>query len=273
MLSRNYFTFPFYVPRICQQWQNWPRYLFDYVLRRQVASEYTMRNGVKLVDDRGTLAGTIAVVFVRQEYGALDRFKIIVDVGANIGIFTVFAAQSSPGARIYCFEPESANFHFLKRNIENNALGNRVTAFQCAVASQPGERDLGIGGSLTNSFQMAPDGANVAHVKCTTLAEILDNHELDSVDLLKLNCEGSEYEILEGCSKEDLSRIANIRLEYHNLEQPGRNGKSLSRFLESRGYRIERFTTYLSTSGFNWATRMLNAPKMLLAILPELMYC
>jgi FkbM family methyltransferase len=256
MVTQNYFTFPLYLPRICRLWSNWPEYLFNYLSRRSdVPAEYRMRNGIRLVDGRGGMAGTIAVVFVRQEYGEVDQFKTIVDIGANMGTFAVYAAQSNPDAHVYCYEPEPRNFRVLQNNIDINGLNDRVVAFQSAVASDNSQRNLAVGDSLLNSFHIVPTGATSQTVTCTTLKDIIATHGLDTIDLLKINCEGAEYEILEGCP-ENLDRIANIRLEYHNIRARNRDGESLARFLESRGFRIERFTRYMNSSGFIWAGRV-----------------
>jgi FkbM family methyltransferase len=255
LVSKNYFTFPFYIPRICRLMSNWPRYLFDYSFRRNNPAEYRMRDGIRMIDCSGTLAGTLAVVFVRREYGSLTPCRTVVDIGAHMGSFAVYAAKSCPNARIYCFEPEQKNFSVLKRNIDINGLDGRVSVFRCAVASESGARDLAVGGSLLNSFHIPPANASRETVDCTTLHDIFVNHGLEGIDLLKINCEGAEYEILEGCPRGDFDRIANIRLEYHNLDTASRNGDSLARFLRSRGYRIERFSRYGEGSGFIWATR------------------
>jgi FkbM family methyltransferase len=254
MLTQNYFTFPFYIPRICRLWSNWPEYLFNYLSRRETPTEYRMRDGLRLIDRRGGMQGTIAVVFIRQEYGALDRFGTIVDIGANMGTFAIHAAVCNPHATVYCYEPEKRNFGCLKNNIDINGLGGRVFVFERAVAAHNGLRDLAVGDSLSNSFFIIPEGATHQTVVCTTLRSILESRNLAVIDLLKLNCEGGEYEILESCSDSDFDRIRNIRLEYHNLSAH-KNGRSLSRFLEVRGYRIERFTRYRNTSGFIWAAR------------------
>jgi FkbM family methyltransferase len=255
MITQNYFTFPFYIPRICSLWRNWPEYLFNYVLRRHKPAEYRTRAGFRVIDGEGSLAGTLAQVFVRREYGSLERFRTIVDIGANMGGFAVYAAQSCPDARIYCYEPEQQNFGLLKQNIEINGLEGRVSAFQCAVASINDRRELVVGKSPLNSFHITSDGASRQIVNCKTLRDIRADQRLEAIDLLKMNCEGAEYEILEGCSETDLDRIANIRLEYHILDAQSRNGESLSRWLETRGYRIERFTRRLKESGFIWAAR------------------
>jgi FkbM family methyltransferase len=214
-----------------------------------------MRNGFRLIDETGTLPGTLAEVFVRKRYGSLEGFRTIVDVGANVGAFALYAAQSCPEARIYCYEPEQQNFRRLKRNIEMNGLEGRVAAFQCAVASSSDRRQLAVGISQLNAFDYLREDASHQQVDCTTLSDIVTEHRLESIDLLKMNCEGAEYEIFEGCSNSDYDRIGNIRVEYHNLDAARRNGESLRRCLETRGYRIEGFTRRLTESGFIWAAR------------------
>lgn len=255
MVTWNYFTLPFQIPRICSLLKNWPEYLFNYALRRRKPAEYRLRNGYRLVDSTGTLPGTLAQVFIRRQYGSVERFRVIVDIGANIGSFTIYAAQSNLHARIFCFEPEQRNFALLEQNIKINGLEGRVSAFQCAVASDAGARELTVGASTLNSFHALPGHTEHRTVNCTTLRNILTSLHLDTIDLLKMNCEGAEYEIVEGCSEADFARLPNIRLEYHILDDSRRNGKSLARFLKSRGYRIERFTRRLNESGYIWATR------------------
>jgi FkbM family methyltransferase len=254
MITQNYFTLPFYIPRICRVWTNWPEYLLNYVLRRHRPTQYRTRSGFRVIDATGTLPGTLAEVFVRRRYGSVARFRTIVDVGANVGSFAVYAAQSCPEARIFCYEPEQRNFSLLRQNLHINGLEGRVAAFQCAVASRNGSRKLAVSVSQLNAFDDLRDGASHQVVGCRTLRDIRTEHGLHTLDLLKMNCEGAEYEILEACSDSDYDGILNIRLEYHNLDAR-RNGDALRRSLDARGYRIERFTRRLTDSGFIWATR------------------
>ena len=258
-ISTNLVTFPLYIPRICALFVNWPEYLANYALRRRKRAEYVLRDGYKLVDGTGTLAGTIAVVFVRREYGEFRDFKTIVDIGANMGSFAIYAARCCPDAKIYCYEPHPENFKFLMQNIVVNSLEQRLKAVQSAVAATSGERTFGLGESPTHSLVGAESGST-GSVACTTLTEIFSLHHLDTIDLLKINCEGAEYEILESCPAADFRRISNIRLEYHDLDDE-RNGRSIARLLEKRGYRIQRYTRYIERSGlfkqsgFIWADR------------------
>jgi FkbM family methyltransferase len=262
MLLKNALTLPFYLPRIVALFSNWPEYLANYLLRKRRPGTYRLRNGFRLVDGTGTLAGTIAVVFVRHEYGRLDpAYRTIVDIGANMGCFTVFAARECPQARILSFEPEQKNFQYLTQNIQTNSLQNRITPFQCAVAREGGPREIAIDLSPLHTLLTSPGGGNVQMVQCTTIRDIMRENSLEKIDFMKVNCEGAEYEILGNCSQEDLSRIGCLRVEYHNFDTDQRNGKALTALLEKSGFEIERYTAYVehrgifSVSGFIWAVR------------------
>jgi FkbM family methyltransferase len=256
MISQHYFTFVFYLPRLVGQIRNWPSYLWNYLSRRRRPAEYRLRNGWRLIDGTGTLAGTIAVVFVRREYGRLSDLRTIVDIGANMGSFTIFAAMNNPNATIYSFEPEKRNFDFLRQNVEINSLEKRVHTFPCAVSASAGQRKMAIRTSPLNTLVVENGERALQTVDCVSLQSILHDHGLDTIDLLKMNCEGAEYEILENCASADFARLLNIRLEYHTLDSGKRNGDALAKFLEKQGYRIQRFTRYRGVSGFIWATRV-----------------
>ena len=262
MISRNSLTIPFYLPRICRLFKNWPLYMFNYLSRRIKPASYYLRNGIQLVDATGTLAGTIAVVFIRREYGALASYKTIVDIGANMGCFTIYAAQMCPEARICSYEPEENNFRVLSQNITVNSLQSRVTAHRYAIAGSSGQRSITIDASPLHTLLTTPEGGGLRQtVSCTTIREILAEQRFEVIDFMKMNCEGAEYEILENCSPADFARITNLRIEYHNFDKERRNGNSLVRLLRENGYSIERFTTYrehdgiFTESGFIWATR------------------
>jgi len=208
-----------------------------------------------LIDGRGTLAGTIAVVFIRREYGPMQDYRTIIDIGANMGCFTVYAALTCPNAEIYCFEPEERNFEVLTQNIAINSLEGRVRAFQCAIAASSGDREMAIGESPLNSLVPLEACGTHQTVRCTTLRDFFIQNKLETVDFLKMNCEGAEYEIFESCTREDFDRMPCIRLEYHNLGSAKQTGEWLAKHLESQGYQIEHFTCYLEESGFIWALR------------------
>jgi FkbM family methyltransferase len=254
-ITKNFLTFPIYIPQIVKIFKNWQFYLYNYLSRRVKPAKYYFRNGLIVVDGVGTLAGTIAVVFIRKEYGNIDRFQTIVDIGANMGTFALYAACSSKNAKIYCYEPEEKNYKFLKRNIEINYLCNRILPFNKAVSSKNGQCFLSLLESPLHSIETKKKVRGVQAVECVTFGNICEELSLNRVDLLKLNCEGSEYEILESFTSKDVNIVENIRLEYHNIDRFKRNGEYLLRLLNQKGFKIKRFTKYGIESGFIWATR------------------
>ena len=58
-----------------------------------------------LRDKEGTLSGTIAVVFIRKQYGSIEGKSTIVEIGANVGTFAIYAASANPSVRLYSYEP------------------------------------------------------------------------------------------------------------------------------------------------------------------------
>ena len=230
----------------------------NYLLRRTNRTEYRMRNGVRLSTNRHTdghhccclrpsrVRADRAVQDDRRHRGARRQLRRVRGAGLPRGAHLLLRARM----RELC-HASGEHPHQRPRR--------RVSTIQYAVASTSGPRDLVLRDSLQNTFHMAPLNGNRQTVRCTTLRDIFRAHDLDTIDLLKINCEGSEYEILEGCSDEEFGRIAHIRLEYHNLDAAKHNGKSLSSLLERRGFTIERFTNYRNTSGFIWAARPTSA--------------
>jgi FkbM family methyltransferase len=87
-------------------------------------------------------------------------------------------------------------------------------------------------------------------VATTSLAEILARDAPGGIDLLKLDCEGAEYEILGAASREDLMRVREIRMEYHN----GKAGE-LRMLLQGAGFAITREHADSAANGTLWAAR------------------
>ena len=65
-----------------------------------------------------------------------EKYRSIIDIGAHIGLYALFAADASPKAQIYAFEPESENFALLQKNIDNNHLSDRVHAFAKGIGAK-----------------------------------------------------------------------------------------------------------------------------------------
>jgi len=177
----------------------------------------------------------------RLEFDLPDSPKVI-DIGANAGFFTLFAASRFPGAKIFSYEPIPSNFRLLRRNRDLNRTAE-IACFQKAIYGYSGEVLMSFdpSESLTTSagvLMRAESQDNAIRVPCVTLQEVFDEHRLESCDLLKMDCEGSEYAILYECPGDYLHRIAQIAMEVHRGSGPNENMESLADYLSSHDFKI-----------------------------------
>jgi FkbM family methyltransferase len=201
---------------------NWP-----------IAEPVELRNGVQIYLSAPDDIATLVEVFLRRQYGPISSEAVVVDVGANIGVFSLFALAE--GARlVHALEPSAESFEILRRNIRVNGAESRIHAERVVVAATSGDmvkfpvassrENAVIEGETTAKFQMTPT---------ETLESLLNRYELQSIDLLKLDCEGSEREILLSTLPTVWRRIRDIRLEFHY-----QGDRELLPFLSSHGYAL-----------------------------------
>lgn len=142
-----------------------------------------------------------------------ENFSII-DIGAHIGIFTVYAAKKSKKGMVYAYEPHPENFKLLKENIEINKIKN-AKIFNYAVLENKGYSKLFLG-KKSACHSMYLKGGNFVLVKTTSLKDIFNKNKINFCDLLKIDTEGAECEILSTTQKKYFEKIGIIILEYHN---------------------------------------------------------
>jgi len=148
----------------------------------------------------------------------IEKDDVVVDIGANIGLFTVYAASRTQNA-VYAFEPSPGNFEAFKQNIRANRLNN-VIPFQAAVSNVSGIEQFFDSAENPVSCTLKSASSRTAgkciEVRSTTLQDIIDSNNLERIDFLKMDCEGSEGLILESTSKDCLHRIRKIAMEFHD---------------------------------------------------------
>jgi FkbM family methyltransferase len=248
-------------PLAARKLASWPRFMFNYSLGLVPRDPYTFRNGARLMIGRGVDHAPIIEIFLREEYGRVSDGATILDVGASIGTFSVYAGTGARAVRIFSYEPMPDYFSLMQQNIRRNQLDDRVKCFNCGVAADAGTRQLTVESAtfmfptLTSSLADGP-GRKI-DIPCTTLSDIIDANNIERVDLLKMDCEGSEYEILYGAPKRCLQQVREIRMEYHNIAGDRRNGKALGAFLSDHGYEIVMLSpdSGAQASGNLWARK------------------
>jgi len=173
----------------------------------------------------------------------LDGFRserpFIIDVGANIGFFSLYAASVYPNARIIAYEPMPPNFTLLEKNFWRNESAD-LTSVNKAVGSVSGTLRLHY--HLNRQYPTAPslfktnDASLTIDVESNTLEEVLEQWNPGRVDLLKLDCEGAEFGILYESPYQCFEHIDKIAMEVHPRDTGTENTRAVEQHLQSLGY-------------------------------------
>ncbi|MDP1710367.1 MAG: FkbM family methyltransferase [candidate division WWE3 bacterium] len=130
-----------------------------------------------------------------------------------------------------------------------------MSSFRQGVAGRSGKRAFFLARFSPLSSFFVRRGNKIS-VDCVTLKDIFKKHSLETLDLLKLDCEGAEYEILYETPPEILKRIKEIRLEYHLLPAKRANPDDLTDFLCRHGFALVRRRRDAPISGILWFSRL-----------------
>ncbi|MFA5746646.1 MAG: FkbM family methyltransferase [Candidatus Paceibacterota bacterium] len=228
--------------------KNWPLFFLDYLgLVKGDHLIYEMKSGAKYdtrigKGDRGIISEIWGYKIYTPKGFEIKENDLVVDIGAQIGVFSIFAAQYAKKGRIYSFEPVPENFRMLEKNKELNHIGN-ILPLNLAVADKKGERDIYLASGNAGGHSFFSDdkgverGEDMVKVKTVSLEDFMKENDIFKIDFLKIDCEGAEYEILFGCPKEIFEKIGKISMEYHDIDG-NRNSAKLKEFLESQGFAV-----------------------------------
>ena len=154
---------------------------------------------------------------------------------------------------VFVYEPEEKNFKTLSENIKQNHLDQRIHAINAGVGGVAGKRKLYLSESPYHTIFQNVEGQASVEISCVTLRDVFESNRIDQIDLLKLDCEGAEFEILQNASDDYLRRIQEIKMEYHNRGDNDIN--KLKEFLEQKGFRTVLLDREMEDSGIAWFRR------------------
>jgi len=239
--------------RAPQVYRNWPHFFFSRF--RDGTGLLHTRDGLQIkFRTRSTDRSTASEVFLLGAYLRPTDFTLapgdtVLDIGANIGCFTLQAARLCPQGTVFAVEPLRSNCALLEENIALNRFAN-VRARCLALSDTDGAQTLHHGGQCP-SLHWSGAGSTATEVPTRTLRSFLAAEGIERVDFLKMDCEGAEFDILLAAGPEELSRIRRIVMEYHNLS-PEKNHRVLAAHLERHG-----FTVTVDEGGWNGELRAL----------------
>ncbi|MBU0959657.1 MAG: FkbM family methyltransferase [Nanoarchaeota archaeon] len=215
-------------------------------INKKKISVYRLRNGTKhkVFSTSFNIINHIYNYDIYQRK-LLEEGDTIIDIGAHAGVFSIAAAKNvGPKGKIYSFEPTNTNFNLLKENILLNDFPN-VFPFKQAVWSKKTTKEIKIHSEIfgegSHSFYGTRGNSIVEKVNCVTLKDIFIQNKIKTVKLLKLDCEGSEYEILFKTPKQILNKIQNISMELHSSTEYSPD--SLIAFLVKNNFKVKRLNT------------------------------
>lgn len=145
---------------------------------------------------------------IRNEYGlrhGLGEAKTILDIGANVGFFSVAARGRYPHAKIHAYEPNPRVIPILK----SNAAPLGIEVYAEAVGSRDGRTSILDIGDSNQARTRASEAGEIPQVSLEKAIERLGG----TVDLLKLDCEGAEWDLFH--ATEAWKHVRNVRMEYH----------------------------------------------------------
>lgn len=235
-----------YLPAIVRSVENWWPFLKLYIGFNEQSRVFQLRNGLVINLNQAVESENIATTFIKKEYGDVPDGSVVIDIGASIGDFALLAAQQGKRTRVIAVEPMPTTIALLEQNIRQNNLNNQITVVSGAVAGATGVQllltsDSALSHTLIPGIHRA---VSELPIQCFSLTDLMHQHNIDRCDILKMDCEGIEYDILYNTTAETLKNIKEIRFEYHPL--PGTTPHPIHRlvqYLNGFGFSITRGKT------------------------------
>ncbi len=169
----------------------------------------------------------------------------VVDVGANIGLFTLFVCDLWPSCTVVAVEPEPDNFELLTRNVTENGLADRVELLNAGVEDGTADTTMVVSNAGLSQTG-APTYRDDRLPRTTVPAVSLDSLLGVTVDLLKMDTEGAEFRFLP--TAQLLGNAAYLTMELHTEIDPGAVPRILEKLSETHA--IERDVSTV------WGTRL-----------------
>jgi len=229
--------------------ENWNEYLiYKYRRKKKPLFEFRLRNHHTVIVPEQVQhefkESVFEQIYYRKLPSAIYRTEspTVIDIGANVGYFTLFTDFKLRNPVIYSFEPIQRNFAILQGNLAG-LDESRIHLINKAVSNSDQEivlqfntsQDITTSASIFNNA----DTTKGEKVKSTTLAGLATEYKLSRIDLLKLDCEGAEYGIFYDTPKSFFERVHCIALETHQGNKENENTATLAGYIMSLGFTVK----------------------------------
>nr|MDP9290581.1 FkbM family methyltransferase [Thermoproteota archaeon] len=203
----------------------------NYDIEKETATISSIDNGTAVTLYGIINNGDIRGIYLDDEYHFLPvRGKTVVDIGANIGDSSIYFALRGAN-KVIAIEPFPVSYEAATKNLEFNNLSEQIILLQAGCAADLGSItiDKDFGSDKDSSLQEFQNGIRIPLL---TLEYILNEFAVPSNSILKMDCEGCEYEVMLSSSPDTLRKFSHMQIEYHY------GHKSIKTKLESSGFKV-----------------------------------
>ncbi len=244
MLLQRLFYYLSSVPTLLLGVRNWPKMIAlfaglpiprPFIIQLKDGSRFLVRTPM----DVWIIKETCLDRQYEQASVRIEEDWTVIDIGAGLGDFTIYAARRCIKDIVYAYEPFPESFFLLQENLRLNHIQN-VRPFLYAVGAQAGYTDLYVASGEAVQYSTACRASKpheAFRVPVLSLDQVLSEIQSPVCDYLKVDCEGAEYEIFFHASDLTLRRIRHICLEYHDGVTDFSHW-DLVRFFEEKGFQV-----------------------------------
>jgi FkbM family methyltransferase len=162
-------------------------------------SKLIFKDGSNLViADLATAQQLFDEIFIYENYRLPKTLKqkIIVDIGANVGFFTLYSRQKIPNAEIFAIEADPNNYKILKENIRVNPIISNVRLFNFAIFGNEAKTSFFCNAISGWSSLFPTPEAEEIKVNTISFSKFCNINKIKHIDFLKIDVEGAEYDII-----------------------------------------------------------------------------
>jgi FkbM family methyltransferase len=187
-------------------------------------------SGLQFYD--GVSNGDLIGIFYRKEYEFLPvKDRVVIDIGANIADSSIYFAING-AKKVIALEPFPKNFEIAQKNIALNGFTDKIELLNAGCCGGQSSKDMVLNVSTKGVRCQTMQSTLGSNIHFYTLRELVDKYNIDSPALLKLDCEGCEYDIILSNDRAVLGKFSHIQIEYHY------GFKDLEKCLISAGFAV-----------------------------------
>jgi len=191
---------------------------------------------------------------IYDKYLKGKTFNTVVDVGANIGLWTEYIMHSANCKKVFSVEPNTEALKVLK-----NSFDDKVTVVEKAMATKDGELEFFVDENNSTISSVAEfDGrSNIKYkVGAISFKSFISQYNLDNIDLFKVDIETGEYDLFESFDESDFAKINNMLVEFHVMggRTYEKDATNLINMIKKAGFFVYANTIH-EHGGFLFATR------------------